>query len=78
MTVHYPSTNRLRRAFAPAFQLTSVRPLGLLLPPSYLEPLTRRRLFPWRAAVALDRRLHRPLWADHTIYEFVRRNHDNP
>jgi SAM-dependent methyltransferase len=78
MTIHYPSTTRLRRAFAPGFKLTGVWPLGLLLPPSYLEPLTRRRLFPWRAAVALDRRLCRPLWADHTVYEFVRSGPSSP
>ncbi|MEP7356352.1 MAG: class I SAM-dependent methyltransferase [Anaerolineales bacterium] len=74
MTVHYPSTTRLRRAFRPGFELASVRPLGLLLPPSYLEPLTRRRYFPWRGAVAADRRARWPLWADHTVYEFVRRD----
>jgi SAM-dependent methyltransferase len=72
MTVHYPSTRDLRRALAPAFRLERAWPLGLLLPPSYLEPLTRRRFFPWRLLTALDRRLPAPLWADHTVYEWVR------
>jgi SAM-dependent methyltransferase len=72
MTVHYPSTGALRRAFAPHFRLERVWPLGLLLPPSYLEPLTRRAWFPWRLLAALDRRLPWPLWADHTVYEWVR------
>src|SRR5690606_32715505 len=38
VTVHYPSTRALRRAFAPHFGLAAQRPIGLFLPPSYLEP----------------------------------------
>jgi len=72
MTVHYPSTTELRRAFAPHFRLVRVLPLGNFLPPSYLEPLTRRRWFPFQVFTRLDRQLPWPLWADHTIYEFVR------
>jgi SAM-dependent methyltransferase len=73
MTVHYPSTTALRRAFDPYFQLESLRPLGLFLPPSYLEPLTRRPWFPFRLFTALDRRLPWPLLADHTLYTWRRR-----
>jgi SAM-dependent methyltransferase len=72
MTVHYPSTAHLRRAFAPGFALQRAWPLGLCLPPSYLEPLTRRPWFPFRFAAYLDRLAWPPL-ADHTVYEFVRR-----
>jgi SAM-dependent methyltransferase len=72
-TVHYPATAALRRAFAPDFHLDRVWPLGLFLPPSYLEPLTHRPWFPFRLLAALDRRLSRPLWADHTVYEWLRR-----
>jgi hypothetical protein len=72
MTVHYPSTAHLRRAFAPGFTLQRAWPLGLCLPPSYLEPLTRRRWFPFRLAAGLDG-LPGPPLADHTVYEFVRR-----
>lgn len=71
-TVYYPSTAALRRDFAPHFRLDRVWPLGLCLPPTYLEPLTRRRWFPFRLAAALDRRLPWPLLADHTVCEFVR------
>jgi len=70
--VRYPATASLRRAFAPHFHLTRVRPLGVLLPPSYLEPLTRRRVFPFRLFAWLDRRLPLPLWGDHVLYEFRR------
>ncbi len=72
MTVHYPATASLRRAFAAAFHLERVWPLGLFLPPSYLEPLTRRRWFPFGLCASLDRRLPWPLWA-HTVYEWRRR-----
>ena len=72
MPVYYPSTAELRRAFAPHFRLVRVRPLGNFLPPSYLEHLTRRWWFPFRLWAWLDQHLPWPLWADHTIYEFVR------
>lgn len=72
MRVGYPSTAELRRAFAPHFRLARVRPLGNFLPPTYLEPLTRRWWFPFRLSTWLDQRLPWPLWADHTIYEFTR------
>lgn len=72
MNVYYPTTAELRRAFAPHFRLTRVRPLGNFLPPSYLEPLTRRWWFPFRSFAWLDWHLSYPLWADHTIYEWVK------
>lgn len=73
ITVQYPSTAELRQAFGQnAIRLVNVHPLGLFLPPSYLEPITRRPFFPFRFFAALDRLLPRPLWGDHTICEFVR------
>ncbi|MCC7358003.1 MAG: class I SAM-dependent methyltransferase [Anaerolineales bacterium] len=72
-TVYYPSTAALQRDFAPHFQPARVWSLGLWLPPTYLEPLTRRRWFPFRLVAALDRRVPWPPLADHTVYEFVRR-----
>lgn len=72
LTVYYPATAELRRAFAPYFVLQRAWPLGLWLPPSYLEPLTRRRGFPWRLLVALERRVPWPPWADHTVYEWLK------
>jgi SAM-dependent methyltransferase len=71
LLIHYPSTSALRRAFAPAFRLARVWPLGLFLPPTALERLTRRSWFPFRLLAALDR-LPWPLLADHTVYELVR------
>src|SRR3990172_6277928 len=72
MRVYYPTTAALRRAAEPHFRLTRVRPLGLFLPPSYLEPLARRRFFPFRLLAFLDRRIGYPPWGDHTLYEFRR------
>ncbi len=72
-TVYYPRTVALRRDFAPHFRLARAWPLGLWLPPTYLEPLTRQRWFPFRVLAALDRRLAWPPLADHTVYEFVRK-----
>ena len=71
-TVYYPSTAALTRDLAPHFRLVRAWPLGLWLPPTYLEPLTRRRWFAFRLAAGLERRLPWPLLADHTVYEFVR------
>lgn len=71
--VYYPTTADLHRDLdASGFRLIRARPLGLLLPPSYLEPLTRSWLFPFRLFEALDRILPWPLWGDHTVHEFVR------
>jgi hypothetical protein len=74
LRIYYPSTQQLKQAFAPFATLTRVWPLGLFLPPTYLESLTRRAWFPFRLFAALDRRLPIPLWADHTVYELTRLN----
>jgi len=74
LRIHYPSTAALRRAFSPAFRLTRASPLGLFLPPTALEPLTRRPWFPFHLFTLLDRRLPWPLLADHTVYEFARQD----
>jgi ubiquinone/menaquinone biosynthesis C-methylase UbiE len=45
LTVFYPSLRRLRRSFAPHFDLVSVTGIGVAIPPSYLEPWARRHPF---------------------------------
>lgn len=52
--VRYPSLRELRRLFRPEFSLVSVRGIGLLVPPSYVEP--HARCFPGllRGAAHLD------------------------
>jgi ubiquinone/menaquinone biosynthesis C-methylase UbiE len=40
--VHYPTVRQLRKLFAPAFVLQSVKGIGIAVPPSYVESLIRR------------------------------------
>jgi ubiquinone/menaquinone biosynthesis C-methylase UbiE len=54
LRVHYPSVSTLSRALAPHFIRRSFRAVGLVVPPSYLEPwVSRHRKFLTRA-VQLD------------------------
>jgi ubiquinone/menaquinone biosynthesis C-methylase UbiE len=40
--VHYPTVSALARTFAPEFRLESVKGVGVVVPPSYLEPWAQR------------------------------------
>jgi SAM-dependent methyltransferase len=51
----YHSTRRLRRAFAPFFGLRQTIGIGVLVPPSYVEPLGSRFPRALRAFAAADR-----------------------
>jgi ubiquinone/menaquinone biosynthesis C-methylase UbiE len=42
LRVHYPSVKSLATEFAPNFHLTSIRGVGVAVPPSYLEPWAQR------------------------------------
>lgn len=42
LQVHYPSVKLLAKAFAPEFRLTSVKGIGIAVPPSYAESWIRR------------------------------------
>ncbi len=74
--VQYPMMRELRRLFQPEFSLVSARGIGLLVPPSDIEPQARR--FPGflRAAVHLDAHLSSlPLLrsiSDHILLKFRR------
>jgi len=74
--VHYPSLRLLRRDFEPYFRLRNWKGVGIVVPPTYLEPLAVRfsRLF--RCAERFDRALghwrgFRAL-ADHVVLVFER------
>ncbi|HZB88474.1 MAG TPA: class I SAM-dependent methyltransferase [Terracidiphilus sp.] len=41
LDVYYPGLARIRRSFSPHFQLRSTRGIGVMVPPSYLEPWAR-------------------------------------
>lgn len=74
--VQYPMLRELRRLFQPEFSLISARGIGLLVPPSYIEPHARR--FPGflRAAAHLDAHFSSlPVLrtiADHILLKFRR------
>lgn len=74
--VHYPSLKELRALFEPEFCLVSARGVGLLVPPSYLEPHARRFPNLLRQAAHLDARLSAlpgvSQIADHMLLKFRR------
>ena len=41
LDVYYPSLNQIRRSFGPHFLLRSTTGIGVMVPPSYLEPWAR-------------------------------------
>jgi hypothetical protein len=74
--VYYPSIVELRRTFAPEFEFVAAAGIGILLPPTYLEPLAQRRpgLIRWFARVdriLRDLPLLRSI-ADHRLVIFRR------
>ena len=77
-TVHvqYPSVRSLARTFAPAFELRSVRGIGVAVPPSYLEPWANRFPRSFDLSVWADSVLGRcpgiRTFADHILLEFRR------
>jgi SAM-dependent methyltransferase len=75
--VRYPSVRSLERTFAPEFRLKSVKGVGILVPPSYLESWAIRSPRLLRLAVRADSRFEgwvglREL-ADHILLTFERR-----
>ena len=77
MTVIYPSALQVERAFAPQFEVSTRRGLGVALPPSEMFGVVESR--PWlaRPLTRLERFLWRRGWlahlADHVWWEMVRR-----
>ena len=76
LRVHYPTVREYRDAFAPSFKLLSWRGIGVVLPPSWMEPLFQHR----QALVNLLTHIDRTLGlvppfrgvADHILFHFVR------
>ena len=74
--VTYPSVDDVRRSFAPAFRLEMWRGVGIVLPPSWMEPFFHRRPRLVEKLTRVDAWLG-GLWmfrglADHILYRFVR------
>lgn len=74
--VQYPSVKELRRLFAPEFSLVAVHGIGLLVPPSYVEPHVRRFPSLLRGVARLDARLNSlpglRVVADHVLLKLRR------
>ena len=74
----YYSPAQVEAAFAPAFRLRDLRPVGLLVPPSYLDPRAAAWPHTLRTLAWLDERLAalRPLagLADHALVDLERRS----
>ena len=77
--VYYHSVRSMRSVFAPAFRLESVHGIGVLVPPSYLEPWARRFPRLTRLAAEADRYLGLCPgvrgFADHILLRFERTEH---
>jgi ubiquinone/menaquinone biosynthesis C-methylase UbiE len=74
--VKYPTTRFLRHVFAPEFRLKAIRGVGVLVPPSYLEPWASRFPGMLRLAANADQLLGRcpgiRMAADHVLLRFER------
>jgi ubiquinone/menaquinone biosynthesis C-methylase UbiE len=74
--VQYPTVRELRRQFAPEFSLVAVHGIGVLVPPSYIEPQARRFPNLLGAAARVDARLSSLPglrgFADHVLLKFRR------
>jgi SAM-dependent methyltransferase len=76
VSVHYPAVGEIAKAFAPHFVLRSATGIGILVPPSYLEPWIRRVPRALATLTAVDRIVCRlPILrtlGDHVLLHFVR------
>lgn len=76
LRVYYPTVREFRDAFAPSFKLVSWRGVGVILPPSWMEPLFHHRYSLVTLLAHFDRTLGAvPVFrgvADHILFHFVR------
>lgn len=74
--VYYHSVGSVKRAFAPEFRMVSIKGIGILVPPSYLEARARRFPRAFQFAMRADSLLSRcpgvRLMGDHLLLEFER------
>lgn len=67
----YYSPNEFAAFFAPHFEIKYAEPVGLFVPPSYLEPFFARKSFLFSMLIGLDRLLAHGKWcadaADHYL-----------
>ena len=74
--VYYPSLGYIKGSFAPEFRLASIKGVGILVPPSYLETWARKFPRAFQSAMLGDSLLCRcpgiRLLGDHLLLEFER------
>ena len=74
--VYYPTVRAIQNAFASSFELVSWRGVGVVLPPSWMEPLFQHHPALVSLLTRVDRTLGRaPVFraaADHILFHFVR------
>lgn len=72
--IRYWREREIARALAPSFRLVARRGIGLLIPPSYMDPLAAR----WPRLLDAMAEIERPFlragahWADHLLLDFER------
>jgi SAM-dependent methyltransferase len=59
LAVYYPRLNQIRRSFSPHFRLCSATGIGIVVPPSYLEPWAHKHPTTFRLLCHLDSLLAR-------------------
>lgn len=76
LNITYPTIKRIIQNFAPYFQRTQLKPLGLILPPSDVYPVIEKRTKLLKKLMQADDTLATisklALFADHYWIEFVR------
>lgn len=74
--VYYPTVREFRNVFAPSLKLVSWRGIGVVLPPSWMEPYFQHRHRLVDVLARVDRTLgFAPMFrgvADHILFHFVR------
>lgn len=67
----YYSPSQIKKMLSPSYSIFKVRPIGLFVPPSYLEPLIRKNSLLFKILVKLDNIFNRisklAILADHFI-----------
>jgi ubiquinone/menaquinone biosynthesis C-methylase UbiE len=74
--VYYPTLRRLRQIFAPYFIMQACSGIGVAVPPSYIEPVIRRRPWLLRLFCSIDKVIASLPWfrviGDHMLIRFER------
>jgi hypothetical protein len=74
--IHYPALGKVRKLFSPSFLMRSCTGIGVAIPPSFLEPVSRKYPRAFGLLRRIDKRIsHLPLFrsiGDHMLLCFER------